>query len=105
MVRDTEQSLGKITITEKALISLIMKAISEVEAVKVPSRLNASRHIRLDFKPREKKAEVFLRLSFSPIKPLVETGRMVQDRVRDVLETTAGLKVERVDVEVTHLSE
>ncbi len=105
MSKENKQSSSKITITETALISLIIKAISEVELVKAPSRLSASRQIKLGFKPGEKKAEVFLRLAFSPAKPLIETARAVQEKVRDVLVTTAGFKVEKIEIEITHLFE
>lgn len=103
MNKTDKQSSSKITITDTALISLIIKAISEIELVKVPSRLSSSRQIKLDFEPEEKKAKVFLRLAFSPAKPLLETAKAVQEKVRDVLETTAGFKVEKVEIEITHL--
>lgn len=105
MSKEGKKLSSKITITENAIVSLVIKAISEVELVKAPSRLSASRQIKLSFEPDDKKVEVLLRLAFSPAKPILETAKLVQEKVRDVLETTAGLKVEKINIEVTHLSE
>lgn len=103
MSKEKSCSSSKITITEDALVSLILKAISEVELVKVPSRLRASRQVEVNIGPSEKKVEVFLRLALSSARPLLETGKKIQGKVRDVLETATGLEVEKVELEVTHL--
>ncbi len=105
MSKEKMDSQGKITITEEALVSLILKAISEVEMVKAPSRLSASRQIKVDFEPEKNQVDVFLKLAFSSARPLQETARKIQEKVRDALETAAGLKVKKIELEVTHLSD
>ena len=90
---------GSVTLTAAALSRLVAQAVTTVEG----ARLRRPRR-GVDLRHADGHATVSLELSAAHGTPLPELARTVQERVAEALTRTAGLEVDRVDVEIEEIS-
>jgi uncharacterized alkaline shock family protein YloU len=90
---------GSVTITAAALSRLVAQAVTTVEG----ARLHRPRR-GLEVEHADGRATVSLELSAQFGESLPELARAVQESVVEALTQTAGLEVERVDVEIEEIT-
>lgn len=90
---------GSVTLTAAALSRLVAQAVTAVDG----ARLRRPRR-GLDVEHADGRARVSLELSARYGASLPELARTVQNRVAEALAQTAGLEVERVDVEIEEIT-
>ncbi|MFL5921058.1 MAG: Asp23/Gls24 family envelope stress response protein [Gaiellaceae bacterium] len=90
---------GSVTVTAAALSRLVADAVGTVDG----ARLRRPRR-GLEIRHADGHATVTLELSGRFGEPLPELARTVQERVAEALAQTAGLEVERVDVEIEEVA-
>jgi uncharacterized alkaline shock family protein YloU len=90
---------GTVTVTAAALSRLVADAVAGVDG----ARLRRPRR-GLEIRHADGRATVTLELSGGYGESLPELARAVQKRVAEALASTAGLEVERVDVEIEEVA-
>lgn len=98
---------GRLVVADRAVEKIAIAAASEVSGVQsAGSTLDGvigRAYPQADVQVAGGHAKVSLELAVTWPSPLAPTTAAVRDRVRDRLETFAGLRVDRVDVTVAKL--
>lgn len=98
---------GRLVVADRAVEKIAIAAASEISGVQsAGSTLDGvigRAYPQADVQVAGGHAKVSLELAVTWPSPLAPTTAAVRDRVRDRLETLAGLRVDRVDVTVAKL--